>query len=117
YNDSQGVTAAFNLNLLARLNREYEGDFRPDRFRHVAHYDTVRREARAYLQSTADQAACLNRLGLCINLAVGEKIQTEISRKYTLDDIERLAGVNGFTVLKHFFDRANYFCCSLWVRA
>lgn len=84
YNDSQGVTAAFNLNMLAHLNQRFSGNFDLAQFRHVAFYNTTLNQIEMHLESKVDQQAQLNDLGLTIDLAAGERIWTEISRKFHL---------------------------------
>jgi dimethylhistidine N-methyltransferase len=93
YNDSRGVTAEFNLNLLARINRELDGDFRLDRFVHEARWNSVNSAIEMHLVSTQAQTVTVD--GQSFDFAAGESIHTETSRKYgvkTLSAIVESAG-------------------------
>src|SRR5262245_41620349 len=91
YDDTAGVTAAFNLNLLARINRELEGDFDLGAFRHRAVYDPDLGRIEMYLVSTRSQRVTIGRLGLEVTFADGETIHTENSYKYSLTEIEEVS--------------------------
>ncbi len=96
YNDSQGVTAEFNKNVLAVLNRELDGDFDLDRFEHVARYDRDAARMDIRLRSLAEQSVRLDGLDLTVRFAAGEEMRTEISSKFTrerLEDAYREAGL------------------------
>lgn len=94
YDDAEGVTAAFNLNLLTRMNRELGADFDPDLFTHVARYDDVQGRIEMHLQSRIDQ---LVRVGdQRVHFAPGETVHTENSYKYTPDEFSGLAESAGF---------------------
>jgi L-histidine Nalpha-methyltransferase len=96
YDDSQGVTAEFNKNVLFVLNRELGGDFDPDLFEHVALYDADAARMDIRLRSLADQTVRLDGLDLTVRFAAGEEMRTEISAKFTrerLEDIYREAGL------------------------
>jgi L-histidine N-alpha-methyltransferase len=93
YNDSRGVTAEFNLNLLARINRELDGDFRLDRFVHEARWNSASSAIEMHLVSTQAQTVTVD--GQSFDFAAGESIHTETSRKYgvkTLSAIVESAG-------------------------
>ncbi|SCC95079.1 Histidine-specific methyltransferase EgtD [Thiomonas sp. X19] len=94
YDDVQGVTAAFNRNLLVRINREFGADFVPDAFDHLARYDTVQGRIEMHLQSREAQAVHL--AGHTLRFDAGETIHTENSYKYTLDGFAALAGKAGW---------------------
>lgn len=96
YNDRRGVTAAFNLNLLGRINRELGADFRLDRFAHYAFYNPRAGRIEMHLVSLEDQVVRLN--GEAVRFVLGESIWTESSYKYSLEDFERLASGAGFCV-------------------
>lgn len=89
YNDASGVTAAFNLNLLVRINRELEANFELSKFEHLATYDEVSGRIDMFLESKADQTA--NIRGHPFHFAQGERIHTEISQKYAIAEIKDLA--------------------------
>lgn len=82
YNDADGLTARFNLNMLAHLNRRFHGDFEIAHFAHRAVYETRRHQVEIYLDSLAHQEVTLLDLDLTVDLAAGEPIRTEISKKF-----------------------------------
>jgi dimethylhistidine N-methyltransferase len=94
YNDSQGVTAAFNLNLLERANRELGADFDVDQFAHYAFYNTRRRRIEMHLVSRSDQEVQL--CDRSFRFAEGDYIHTENSHKFTVDSLRDLAATAGF---------------------
>jgi len=94
YNDSQGVTAAFNLNLLQRINRELSGDIDIDAFSHRAFYNAEQGRIEMHLLSRASQTAMV--AGQTIEFADGETIHTENSYKYDVDEFQQLASKSGF---------------------
>lgn len=89
YNDAAGVTAAFNLNLLERLNRELDADFDPSRFRHYAFYNPVAGRIEMHLVSLAEQDATI--AGRRFHFALGETLHTEHSYKYRRDEFSAIA--------------------------
>lgn len=96
YDDSGGVTAEFNKNVLQVLNREFDADFDLDRFEHIARYDSEAARMDIRLRSLADQTVRLDGLDLTVRFEDGEEMRTEISTKFTreaLDDIYREAGL------------------------
>jgi uncharacterized SAM-dependent methyltransferase len=107
YNDAQGVTAAFNLNLLVRINRELGANFRPELFWHHAFYNPVFGRIEMHLVSRQDQR--LHVAGQEFVFAEGETICTEYSHKYSSFDLWRLAEAAGFTVVREWTDKAGYF--------
>ena len=97
YDDAARVTAAFNLNLLARINRELDGEFDLGAFRHRAIYDPQLGRIELYLVSVRSQRVTIGRLGLEVGFAAGETIHTENSYKYALaemDEVSRAAGLH-----------------------
>lgn len=115
YNDPLGVTASFNLNLLHRINRELDADFTVENFRHYPVYDPVSGEARSYLVSMKDQEVYIGYLSQAFQFRKWEPIFMEVSQKYDVADIRRLAELSGFKVKYNFMDRKKYFTDSLWV--
>lgn len=107
YNDSKGVTAAFNLNVLRRINRELGADFELSRFRHLAVYNEGAGRIEMYLESLDDQTVRV--AGSTISFRKGEKIVTEYSYKYTLPQFARLAAGAGFAVQKVWLDERQFF--------
>ncbi len=107
YNDAQGVTAAFNLNLLARINRELGGEFDPRRFRHYAFYNASRGRIEMHLVSLAAQSV---RIGPHrFEFERGETIHTENSYKYSIAEFRALAAGAGFEGAKVWSDRRGLF--------
>jgi dimethylhistidine N-methyltransferase len=102
YNDRAGVTAAFNLNLLERINRELDADFDLDRFEHEAFYNVDRGRIEIYIKSLADQIVTV--AGRAIGFAAGERIHTEDSCKYTIGEFQRMAAHAGFRPGRHWTD-------------
>jgi dimethylhistidine N-methyltransferase len=115
YDDSLGVTAAFNLNLLARINRELDADFDIRNFGHVAVYNEERGRVEAFVESLRVQLVCIRRLGMNIELAEGERIHTENSHKYDLAQLSQLATDAGFTRARTWHDAAEQFSSNLFV--
>jgi dimethylhistidine N-methyltransferase len=113
YDDSQGVTALFNLNLLARINRELGGSIDLDGFRHLATYDERLGRIQMHLVSTRRQTAVIKRLGISIDFDDGERIHTEDSWKYSLAEIDTLARASGFRVAARWTDSRHHFAESL----
>jgi dimethylhistidine N-methyltransferase len=114
YDDSQGITAAFNLNLLTRINRELGGNFNTNNFEHIEIYDPENGAARSFLISTKDQKVYLKDLNAVIKFEKNESIYMEISKKFDLPMIENLAQITGFEIVKNFTDHRQYFLNSLW---
>jgi len=114
YDDSQGVTAAFNLNLLKRINRELGGDFDVEKFTHYANYRPVEGSARSFLVSRERQTVNIAALGRSFEFEPWEAVFMEISQKYNLRIIKDLARKSGFEIMQNFFDRKDYYCDSLW---
>jgi dimethylhistidine N-methyltransferase len=107
YNDRAGVTAAFNLNLLERINRELEGDLDIDRFEHVAFYNPPEGRVEIYIRSLADQKARI--AGRCFHFAAGELVHTEYSYKYSVEEFRALAARAGFRPIDTWTDAADLF--------
>lgn len=114
YNDPAGITAAFNLNLLQRINRELDGDFDLVQFRHWETYDPVSGAARSFLVSTVEQTVRIGALDQYFSFAAWEAMEVELSQKYSLPEIEALAEDVGFTISGHLTDRRDYFVDTVW---
>jgi L-histidine N-alpha-methyltransferase len=102
YNDAEGVTARFNLNLLARMNRELGADFDLAAFKHDAFFNSEKNRIEMHLVSTKRQTVRIN--GAAIDFLEGEMIHTENSYKYTVKSFRALARKNGWSPLKVFTD-------------
>ena len=107
YNDNQGTTAAFNLNLLKRINRELDCDFQLDGFQHYAFYNPRESRVEMHLVSQRDQVVHLNRE--TISFTRCESIWTESSYKYNLDEFEQMAAAAGFRVERVWADERQWF--------
>jgi uncharacterized SAM-dependent methyltransferase len=101
------VTAAFNLNLLGRINTELGGDFCLEQFKHVARWNDMEKAVEMHLVSLRDQRATL--CGRTFYFRTSETIHTESSRKYTADSFERLARSGGWTVAEAWQDAGGLF--------
>lgn len=113
YNDKAGITAKFNLNLLARINRELGGNFELEKFEHCAYYSHERHRVEMHLVSKTDQRLYIGALGKTFVFRKGESIHTENSYKYNLSQIAALAEDCGFTVEKNFTDKERWFDLAL----
>ena len=109
YDDAQGVTASFNKNILARLNRELDADFNLDDWRHVALWNRRCSRMEIYLESVADQTVFLPALDLDVKFTAGERIHTENSYKYTDAMIESILRESGYRLEHSWCDRRKWF--------
>ncbi|RXG32100.1 L-histidine N(alpha)-methyltransferase [Leeuwenhoekiella marinoflava] len=109
YNDSQGITEAFNKNLLHRINEELESDFDTNQFKHWPVYDPETGTAKSFLVSTQDQKVTIKKLNLEINFTAWESIHTEISQKYDDNIVEWLSKEAGLEILAQYSDKHNRF--------
>lgn len=109
YNDSAGVTEAFNKNLLHRMNRELEADFDPDSFIHWPLYNPETGIAKSYLVSTKEQTVQINTLNLEVHFQKWETIHTEVSQKYDDTSIAWLAEEAGLKVVGSWTDKEKCF--------
>jgi dimethylhistidine N-methyltransferase len=114
YNDPAGNTAAFNLNLLYRINKELAADFHVDRFRHWQIYDPLTGACRSRIVSTVRQEVYIGKLDRRFSFDAWEAIEVEVSIKYSLAEIEQLATAAGFRVEQHFQDERGDFVDTLW---
>ncbi len=102
YNDANGLTAAFNQNVLTVINRELEGDFDLSRFEHHAWFNEDHSRIEMHLRSTVDQDVTIGDLGMMVSFRAGETILTEISRKFTPEGLEGLLHQAGFSLEAHY---------------
>ena len=112
YNDDAGVTAAFNVNILRRINRELGADFQIDQFWHHAFYNPKESRIEMHLVSRQDQWAAV--AGHSFFFAEGETVRTEYSYKYNQRGLQGLALAAGFSVERVWTDPQNYFCVEYW---
>jgi L-histidine Nalpha-methyltransferase len=111
YNDGKGVTAAFNLNLLTRINRELDGDFDLSKFAHDAVYNEKLGRMEMYLVSLAEQIVRV--AGRAFEFAESERIHTENSHKYTVKEFQTLARASGWSPVKAWTDPDQLFSLHL----
>lgn len=114
YDDTQGVTAKFNINLLKRINRELGANFNTEEFSHYASYHPTECAARSYLISKKEQTVFIESLDKKFHFKKWEPIYMEVSQKYNLKMIENLAKESGFEIVKNFFDENKFYTNSLW---
>lgn len=113
YDDAQGVTAAFNLNMLRHLNRRFDGNFDLSQFCHVAHYNQGDRQIEMYIESLADQTVTLKALDLTVDFAKGERLLSEISRKFDPQQLTPELAEFALQVTHLFTDEHNQFALLL----
>lgn len=114
YDDATGVTAAFNLNVLARINRELAANFDLRSFQHQARWNQVHRAVQMHLVSSVDQTVHIGALDLEIPFKAGESIWTESSHKFTLDELDSYASKAGFAPVKSWIAEDWPFAEVLW---
>lgn len=113
YNDAQGITRDFNLNLLERFNRELGANFDLNAFRHYPVFDPHQKAAKSFLISEKEQEVYFEATGEYIHFGEWEFIFTEISRKFDMKTIHQIAHSSGFSVFKSFTDEKKYFTDTL----
>ena len=115
YDDPAGVTAAFNRNILGRINRELGGDFDLRAFEHEARYDEREHRIEMHLRSTRPQTVSISTAGCTAHFAEGETIWTESSHKFQVADLEEMARTAGFRVRATWIDDEWPFAETLWM--
>jgi dimethylhistidine N-methyltransferase len=113
YNDSQDITAAFNLNILSHLNWRFGGNFNLDLFKHQAIYNPIDRQIEMYLHCQEDCQVSFDRLNFQVSFHQGEKILTEISRKFNIPTIQDQLTNQGLTPIQTWTDPQNWFAVIL----
>lgn len=114
YDDMQGITRDFNLNLLARINKELGANFDLDSFEHFPTYDPVNGLCKSYLISEQEQSVFIKKSNTTIFFKKYEPVFMELSKKYSIKETEKLAHDAGFSVEANFLDSRNWFLNSLW---
>jgi L-histidine Nalpha-methyltransferase len=112
YDDKEGITRKFNLNLLTRINRELDGDFKIEDFDHYASYDPVSGACRSFLISLREQWVKVS--GKKFFFAQHEAIDMELSQKYSIEQTNGLALQSGFRPVEHFLDERGWFLDAVW---
>jgi dimethylhistidine N-methyltransferase len=115
YDDALGVTAAFNLNLLSRINRELAADFNLRAFRHYVEYNEEVGRVEVYIESLREQRITLGKLKMETSFQAGERIHTENSYKYDLDGLSQLAAATGFERTRTWQDSRGQFSSNLFM--
>jgi uncharacterized SAM-dependent methyltransferase len=109
YNDSSGVTASFNKNLLHRINCELGGNFQVEKFKHWEVYDPETGTAKSYLVATEAMTVRIESIGLTVEFDPWESVHTEISQKYDNKIVKWLAEESGLEIVTSFTDSKNYY--------
>lgn len=115
YNDKQGITREFNLNLLRRINRELNADFVVENFKHFPVYNPENGECRSYLVSTKKQRVFIGDTEF-VDFDAHETIHMEISAKYSVAQSNEIARRSGFKPVAYFYDSKQWFVDVLWIR-
>jgi L-histidine N-alpha-methyltransferase len=113
YDDSRGITAAFNLNLLHRINRELGGTFDISRFDHLARYNGARGRIEMHLKCKKRHTVLIRELGTSFRFEQGETIHTEDSYKYTIGQLDRMFRAAGLKFVRRWLDSRNWFSITL----
>ena len=114
YNDKEGITKRFNLNLLDRINNELKADFKVDQFEHYPTYDPATGSCKSYLISLQDQTVKINGMET-VHFQKDEYIFMEISQKFTVEQTDEMAMNADFKPVHRFFDSKNWFIDAIWV--
>ena len=112
YNDEAGITSSFNLNLLIRMNRELEADFDVLNFQHYQTYEPISGACKSYLVSLTEQNVHIG--NQIFRFEENELIDMEISQKFSLEDISKLARDSKFHIIDEIADSKNWFVDSIW---
>ena len=115
YDDPAGVTAAFNLNILARINRELDADFNLRDFEHLARFNKETSSIEMHLRSKKKQTVTISRAELMVRFGEGETIWTESSHKYSVTELTNLAANSGFRCEGQWVDREWQFAENLFI--
>jgi len=113
YNDSQGVTAKFNLNVLSRINSELDSNFNINKFVHHAIYNESQNRVEIYLRSLENQIVNIPKARMILQIKQDELIHTENSYKYTIPEINKMLSMTGFRIKDIWYDEKQYFCLVL----
>ena len=104
YNDKNGITSKFNFNVLARINRELEGEFNISNFEHKSFYNIHKHRVEMHLKSKSDQQVRIGAIGKMFYFKKDETIHTENSYKYSLRRLNKLVKKAGLEVIRNFTD-------------
>ncbi|MEM1243659.1 MAG: L-histidine N(alpha)-methyltransferase [Pseudomonadota bacterium] len=115
YNDSKGITAEFNMNILTRINAELDGHFNKNKFAYHCVYNVRLGAIETFLVSKEPQIVAIDAIKKTFEFSAWEAIQTEYSHKFLLTDIEKIARKTGFAIKNNFLNEQGYFLNSLWM--
>ncbi len=113
YDDSQGITSKFNLNVLSRINDELDADFVLKNFKHLAKYNEEQQRVEMYLKSLVNQSVIISKSNLLLKLKQGELIHTEHSHKYKISQIKELMDKIGFKIIQNWLDTKKHYALIL----
>ncbi len=116
YYDKHGITKRFNINLLIRINKEFDANFNIENFDFYCYYNPISGNVKSYIISLKDQKVQLKKLDIVVDFKANELIWTELSKKYSLDEINELATKCNFKIIDHFLDQKNYFTDTLLIK-
>jgi dimethylhistidine N-methyltransferase len=114
YNDSQGITAQFNLNVLSRINSELDSDFDIRKFVHHAIYNESQSRVEIYLRSLENQTVNISKASMTLQIKQNELIHTENSCKYTIPKIKEMLSTTGFQIRDVWYDEKQHYCLVLF---
>ena len=114
YNDSQGLFEEFNLYMLDRINKELDGNFNKENFVQVAQYNLNTRAVESYVYSTCEQTVRVGALDREFKFKAWEKMRTELSYKYTEEEIDALAVNSGFEIIRHLYEAGRQYVMPVW---
>lgn len=112
YNDAEGVTASFNLNLLERINKELDADFEVDKFEHFETYDPITGACRSYLISLENQSVSIS--DAVFHFEANEPVYMEVSQKFSIEDTHKIAVQSGFKAAHSIMDSNQWFVDVFW---
>jgi L-histidine N-alpha-methyltransferase len=113
YNDSAGVTAEFNRNVLRVINRHLDADFDPERFEHVAFFNQKQSQIEMHLRARGNHSVTIRALDMTLSFAAGETIHTEISRKFSHAEVRSMLADAGFSLVRWYTPGNRYFALAL----
>lgn len=113
YDDSQGITAKFNLNVLSRINDELDADFSLNNFEHIAKYNEKDQRVEMYLKSLVNQSVIISKANISLKLKQNELIHTEYSHKYKISQIKNLMDTTNFEIKQIWLDSKKYYALTL----
>ena len=114
YNDSQDVTAKFNLNVLSRINSELDSNFNIGKFAHHVIYNENQNRVEIYLRSLENQTVNISKASMTLQIKQDELIHTENSCKFTIPKIKEMLSTTGFQIRDMWYDEKQHYCLVLF---